>query len=72
MNQRQAMRIALAVEASYILLGAETSCVTDNLSDADGERFKRAQKEMAWSMLKRAGFEEPMNADEIVSAVLNS
>lgn len=46
MNKRQARRIALAVEASYILFGAETDCIVDKLSDADAERFKIAQKEL--------------------------
>lgn len=47
MNKQQARRIALAVEASYILLGAETACITDKLSEADAMRFKEAQQEMA-------------------------
>lgn len=70
MNKRQARRIALAAEASYLLFGAETGAITDNLSDADAKRFREVQIEMAWDMLRRAGFEEPMNADEILAAVL--
>jgi len=70
MNKQQARRIALAVEASYILLGAETACITDKLSEADAMRFKQAQQEIAWRMLRKAGFDGPMNADDIVAAVL--
>jgi hypothetical protein len=70
MNQRQAMRIALAVNASYLLFGATTVCVTDSLSDADAERFSQAQKKMAQNMLRRAGFDEPMLEDEIIAKVL--
>lgn len=70
MNHRQAKRIALAANASYILFGAETGAITDNLSDADFERYQKAQNEMAWDMLRRAGFDEPMNATEIIAAVL--
>lgn len=70
MNKRQAKRIALAVEASYILNGAETDAVTDHLSDADINVFHEAQQEMAWEMLRRAGFDRPMHAHEIMAAVL--
>lgn len=70
MNKQQAKRIALATEASYILHGAETHAVTDLLSDKDGERFRVAQKELAWDMLRKAGFDEPMQPDEIITAVL--
>ena len=72
MNKRQALRIALATNASYILFGAETEGVTNQLSDADAERYEEAQKEMAWAMLRRAGFDEPMNAPEIVAIVLSN
>jgi hypothetical protein len=70
MNKRQARRIALATEASYLLFGAETAAITDNLSDVDAKRFRDAQVEIAWAMLRQAGFEEPMNAHEILAAVL--
>lgn len=70
MNHRQAKRIALAVNASYILFGAETAAVTDYLPDVDADRYRLAQAEMAQEMLRRAGFTEPMQAGEIVAAVL--
>lgn len=70
MNKRQAMRIALAVEASYILFGAETGGLERMLSDKEYDKFKAAQEELAYSMLKRAGFDEPMNYDEIVQIVM--
>lgn len=70
MNKRQARRIALAANASYILFGAETAGVTDHLSEKDAKRYNAAQQEMAWAMLRRAGFDEPMNAPEIMAIVL--
>lgn len=70
MNRKQAQRIALAVNASYLLFGAKTDAVTDHLSPADVRRYENAQKEMALAMLRRAGFEHPMHADEILAAVL--
>lgn len=70
MNKRQAMRIALAANASYILFGASTDAVTDGLSEADRKRFEVAQAEMAWGMPRSAGFDEPMNAEAIMAAVL--
>lgn len=71
MTKRQAYRIALATNASYILLGAETECIAALLSDKDNEKFLVAQREMAWRMLKQAGFDRPMNAEEVVCCVLN-
>lgn len=70
MNKQQAQRIALAANASYLLFGASTDAVTDLLSPVDVRRYEAAQKEIAMSMLRRAGFEHPMHADEIVAAVL--
>lgn len=70
MNKRQATRMALAVEASYILLGASTDGITQHLSEIDAQRFVDAQHALAWAMLKRAGFEHPMNASEILARVL--
>lgn len=70
MNKSQARRIALATEASYILLGASTDGITDFLSAADAQRFCDAQSEIAWQMLRRAGFDVPMNAHEILAKVL--
>lgn len=70
MNKRQAMRIALAANASYILFGADTEAVTNSLSEEDRRRYEAAQTEMAWGMLRRAGFDQPMNADKIMAAVL--
>jgi hypothetical protein len=70
MNKRQAQRIALAVNASYLLFGASTDAITDHLSDADVRRYEDAQKELARAMLCRAGFEEPLHADRILAAVL--
>jgi hypothetical protein len=71
-NKSQAKRIALAVNASYILFGAETDAVTSVLSAKDIHRFQEAQNEMAWDMLRSAGFDKPMQADEILSSVLGS
>lgn len=71
MNMTQARRIALATEASYILFGASTDAITDLLCDADAERFRKAQTELANQMLRRAGFNAPMNADQIVEVVLH-
>lgn len=71
MNKQQAMCIALATEASYILTGAQTDAICEQLSDDDADRVRQAQKEMAEGMLKRAGFNSPMLADEILTAVLN-
>lgn len=70
MNKRQARRVALAVEASYLLFGAETAAITEKLNDADAKRVREAQEEMAWSMLRKAGFERPMQAEEIIAAVI--
>lgn len=70
MNKRQARRIALAVNASYILFGADTVAVSDKLSDADWLRYCDAQNQMALEMLRKAGFESPMNAEEILERVL--
>lgn len=70
MNKRQARRIALAANGSYILFGAETDGVTSHFSDKDAERYSAAQQEMAWAMLRRAGFDKPMNAPEIMAVVL--
>lgn len=70
MNKRQAMRIALATEASYILFGASTDAVTELLSHTDVLKVTQAQKEMALRMLRRAGFDAPMQGDAIVAAVL--
>ncbi|WP_425953046.1 hypothetical protein [Ralstonia pseudosolanacearum] len=72
MNQRQAMRIALGVNASYILFGAATAVVTDGMSEEDAARYESAQKKMAEDMLKRAGLDHAMSAEEIISAVLAS
>lgn len=70
MNKRQARRIALATNASYLLFGASTDGVTDRLTDADSQKYHDAQNELAWDMLRRAGFSQPMHAHEIVAAVL--
>lgn len=70
MNARQAMRIALAANASYILFGASTEGVTQDMSEADAQRYEDAQRKLAWQMLRRAGFDEPMQADDIIAAVL--
>lgn len=72
MNARQARRIALAANASYILFGASTEGITLDMSDSDAQRYEKAQREMAWQMLRKAGFDEPMQADEIVAAVLGA
>lgn len=72
MNKRQARRIALATEASYILFGAETHAITDRLSDADMRRFCEAQEQMAWEMLRKAGFSRPMLAEDILIEVLGN
>lgn len=72
MNKKQARRIALATNASYLLFGASTDAVTDLLSEDDGRRYEDAQKEMALAMLRRAGFEYPMQANEIIAAVLGT
>jgi hypothetical protein len=69
-NKRQAKRIAIAVNASYILFGADTDSVTELLSEKDIVRFQEAQTEMAWNMLRSAGFDHPMQAHEIMAAVL--
>lgn len=70
MNKRQARRIALATEASYILFGAETVSILRKLNQADATRVHEAQVEMAWGMLRQAGFDRPMDADEILMEVL--
>jgi len=69
-NRRQAQRIALAINASYLLFGATTDAVTDHLSEQDARRYEDAQKEMALAMLRRAGFDTPMHANAILAAVL--
>lgn len=70
MNKRQARRLALATNASYLLFGASADGITDDLCEADLQRYQAAQDEMAWAMLRRAGFNEPMQADAILAAVL--
>ena len=70
MTKQQARRIALAIEASYILFGAETGCIYELLSEKEYEKFKVAQEELAYSMLKKAGFTEALNADDIVRIVM--
>lgn len=71
MNKRQAKRIALATNASYILFGAPTNAITDHLSAADTVRFEDAQQELAYAMLRQAGFSEPMQPHDILVAVLS-
>lgn len=70
MNKRQAKRIVMATEASYILFGASTDSVTDLLNEKDHTRFCEAQHDLAYELLRRAGFDEPMHAHEIVAAVI--
>jgi hypothetical protein len=73
MNKRQAFRVALAVNANYILQGAETACITERISEDDGRRFSEAQEQMALGMLRRAGLPEDARywqADEILDAII--
>lgn len=53
MNKKDAMRIALAVEASYILSGAETNCIIDNLSEVDAEKSGKLKESLVLSCLKK-------------------
>lgn len=71
MNARQAKRISLAINGSYLLfsdhIGGELS---SSLTFADVARLQKAQGELGAELLRRAGFEEPMQPDEIVRVVL--
>ena len=70
LSKKQMKRIVLAVNASYLLAGAETDCVTSTLSDSEIRKYERVQAEVAYQMLRRAGFAHPMSAEEILAKVL--
>ena len=67
MTEKQLRRAVLAINASYLLLGADTVGFLDLLSEKDQERFERAQEKIAFGMLKRAGFDGPVSYDEIMA-----
>lgn len=67
MTEKEMSRAVLAINASYLLLGADTVGFLDLLSDKDQERFKKAQEKIAYGMLKKAGFDGPVSYDEILA-----
>lgn len=71
MNKRQAWRIALAVEASYILHGASSDGLEGLISEADEVKVQAAQQRLGEELLRRAGLERPMHYEEIVATILN-
>ena len=69
MNKKQALRAALIAEASAILAGNPMDCISENLSTPDMELFENARRDIAKGMLRRAGVETVMSADEILSDI---
>lgn len=70
MNQRQAKRIALAVEGSFILFGATSDTVTDWMTPEELAKFHAAHDALGRELLRRAGFDRPMHGDEILRVVM--
>lgn len=72
MNKKQARRIALAYEGSFLVGSGMDSSegLTKNLSQADHDRISEEQQKLGYQLLKRAGFTSPMEEQEIIDAVL--
>jgi hypothetical protein len=71
MTKREMKRIALATEAYYILVGNQTDCITDEMSEKDSIKFLQVQRELAFSWLRQAGLSErPASVAEIFEVIL--
>jgi hypothetical protein len=72
LNKKQMKRIVLAINASYLLDGAETHCVTSRLTDAAIAQYQQVQEKIAYGWLHRAGFtrNDDLSADGIIDKVL--
>lgn len=72
MTSKQLKRLALAINGSYIVYGAETDGLAHILSEKELQKFSEAQLALGYAMLKKAGFDKPMSYDEIIEAVKNN
>jgi hypothetical protein len=69
MNKRQAMRLALALEGTYIIQSDTGDAVTNYLSEKDIVRFQEAQREIGRQLLRRAGFDRPLSVGEFIKII---
>jgi hypothetical protein len=68
-TSKQLKRLALAINGSYIVYGAEAEGLGHLLSEKDLQKFYAAQLDLGYAMLKKAGFDRAMSYEEIIEAI---
>lgn len=74
MTKRQAKRLVLALNAVYLLDGAETSCLTEILSEKDIGIYFGVQTKIALSWLKEAKIDydfDDCSAEGLIKKILS-
>lgn len=70
-SRTQARRLALALEAYYLLAGAESACLTDHMGDADRALYNGVVRQQAFVWLRQAGLDEkPDSVAEMAQKIL--